>query len=328
MTRPALRHVSRLKCCRRGYIDLSQLRSSNKVTIQALAEVQQRSAFKQQLTRGHRALNLDQRLIKLSASGMTPNEYESILRVGFITFLLHVEARIASSLGYGYYTIGPCGEELLSAIGLHLRDRDASALHYRHVGTSLMRAYKDGDYRKSVGDIILDRARGFTCSSMDPVTGGRHCAIGGTPFEYVVTSTLASQCTPAVGRAMGIALAQVLGAPSPFPVDGVSFVSLGEGSANNAHFLSAINLAEYACYNHIKVSDCSFKAAIPLARIAETKHCFRPTHASSSVVPSGDRRVGQPAVHQSAGQGLDRQAMLSVHHEADSHRRLRPGRYL
>ena len=269
MTRPALRHVSRWKCCRRGYIDLSQLRSSNKVTIQALAEVQQRSAFKQQLTRGqHRAPNLDQRLIKLSASGMTPYEFESILRVGFITFLLHVEARIASSLGYGYYTIGPCGEELLSAIGMHLRDRDASALHYRHVGTSLMRAYKDGDYRKSVGDIILDRARGFTCSSMDPVTGGRHCAIGGTPFEYVVTSTLASQCTPAVGRAMGIALAQVLGAPSPFPVDGVSFVSLGEGSANNAHFLSAMNLAEYACYNHIKVSDCSFKASMQRLSIA------------------------------------------------------------
>lgn len=266
MTRPPLRRVLGWKCCRRGYIDLSQLRSSNEVTIQALAEVQQRTAFKQQLlTRGHRAPNLDHRLIKLSTSSMSPQEFESILRVGFITFLLHVEARIASSLGYGYYTIGPCGEELLSAIGLHLRDSDASALHYRHVGTSLMRAYKDGDYRKSVGDIILDRARGFTCSSMDPVTGGRHCAIGGTPFEYVVTSTLASQCTPAVGRAMGIALAQALGTPSPFPVDGVSFVSLGEGSANNAHFLSAMNLAEYASYNHIKVSDCSFKTSIPLS---------------------------------------------------------------
>jgi TPP-dependent pyruvate/acetoin dehydrogenase alpha subunit len=80
---------------------------------------------------------------------------------------------------------------------------------------------------------------------------------------------------------MGIALAQVLGAPSSFPVDGVSFVSLGEGSANNAHFLSAMNLAEYACYNHIKVSDCSFKASIPLSCTAETKHCFRPLLSSA-----------------------------------------------
>jgi len=216
MIRRALHHVLRRICHLRGYVDLTQLRSSNDVTIQALPEVQQRNVFRQQLARCYRAPSVDRHLKKLSTSGITPQEFESILRVGFITFLLHV-ARIASSLGYGYYTIGPCGEELLSALGLHLRDSDASALHYRHVGTSLMRAYKGGDYRKSVSDIILDRARGFTCSSMDPVTGGRHCAIGGTPFEFVVTSTLASQCTPAVGRALGFSLTQALGVPSPLP---------------------------------------------------------------------------------------------------------------
>ena len=31
------------------------------------------------------------------------------------TCLLHAESRVASALGQGFYTIGPCGEELLSS---------------------------------------------------------------------------------------------------------------------------------------------------------------------------------------------------------------------
>lgn len=34
-----------------------------------------------------------------------------------LTFLLHVESRTAASLGVGFYTIGPCGEECLGPIG-------------------------------------------------------------------------------------------------------------------------------------------------------------------------------------------------------------------
>lgn len=42
-------------------------------------------------------------------------------------------------------------------------------------------------------DIALDRARGHVVSILDPVTGGNHCAIGGGPYDFLVTSTLASQ---------------------------------------------------------------------------------------------------------------------------------------
>jgi hypothetical protein len=39
----------------------------------------------------------------------------------------------------GFYTIGPCGEELLSAVGANIRPTDPLALHYRHVAVSISR---------------------------------------------------------------------------------------------------------------------------------------------------------------------------------------------
>ena len=40
--------------------------------------------------------------------------------------------------------------------------------------------------------------------------------------------------------------------PTTFPEDMVSFVSVGDGSVNNAHFLSAVNMAEYAQHRKFK----------------------------------------------------------------------------
>ena len=69
--------------------------------------------------------------------------------------------------------------------------------------------------------VLLDRARGHTVSTLDPVGGGVHCSLGGGPYDFVVTSTLASQGPPAVGRAMGTALAHRLGC-GKFEKDAVS----------------------------------------------------------------------------------------------------------
>lgn len=158
---------------------------------------------------------------------------------------------MASYLGQGFYTIGPCGEELLGFSTLNMKDRDLAALHYRHVSNSVVRQMLDG---KSAAQIALDRARGFTVSSLDPVTGGRHCSIGGDPKrEFLVTSTLASQAPAAVGRALAIPLSnRLLGKDAVFAPDAVSYVSLGDGSVNNAHFLSALNLARYSEHGRIK----------------------------------------------------------------------------
>lgn len=183
-------------------------------------------------------------------------------------------------------------------------------MHYRHVATSIARQLLIGE---SIFKIALTRARGYTCSSLDPITGGKHCAIGGSSYDYIVTSTLASQATPAVGRALAVALSNILLStrtsndfrPSPslfsssstqrlesesdleldfnsadksfapipnivkdgeihfqvkespadikFPKDSISYVSFGDGSVNNSHFLSALNLAKYSQHRGIKV---------------------------------------------------------------------------
>jgi 2-oxoisovalerate dehydrogenase E1 component len=125
-----------------------------------------------------------------------------------------------------------------------------------------------------VPEIALSRARGYVCSSLDPVTGGKHCAIGGSAYDFIVTSTLASQAPPAVGRALAIPLSNRLllsakeyGCESGkkkkmFPSDAISYVSFGEGSVNNAHFLSALNLAKYSQHRGVKVRIQYCRAAL------------------------------------------------------------------
>jgi len=233
----------------RRFIDLASLRAENQNVIKDLEEVKQRDLFGQQLASAGKASTEDLEVSLFNESSMTIDQLNRLITAGLATFHLHVEARVAASIGQGFYTIGPCGEELLSTLGLLLHPTDPSALHYRHVGVAIMRQLQQG---KSLNDILLDRARGFVCSQLDPVTGGRHCAIGGTSYDYIVTSTLASQCTPAVGRAQAISLTRALNIDSPFPKDAVSFVSIGDGSANNAHFLSAINLAKYSIHQKQK----------------------------------------------------------------------------
>jgi hypothetical protein len=125
---------------------------------------------------------------------MSPDQIQTTLDAAMATFHLHVESRIAALCGQGFYTIGPCGEEMLSSIGHALDpDVDAVALHYRHLGVSIVRQLRQG---RSIEDILLDRARGYCVSQNDPVTGGVHCAIGSRVSEqdsrtgsgdYVVT---------------------------------------------------------------------------------------------------------------------------------------------
>jgi 2-oxoisovalerate dehydrogenase E1 component len=222
--------------------------------ISDLTEVKQINIFSRQLEHGElpSSDSLSTRspdALSATSVGLSAEHANTLITAGFITFALHVEARIASLLGEGFYTIGPCGEELLGCVGLLLRQDDPCALHYRHLAAQVARQLSAG---RSIDAILLDRARGFVVSERDPVTGAAHCCIGGSQADYLVTSTLASQTTPAVGRALALSLVHYLGVPCPAPKDAVSFVSVGDGSINNAHFLSGLNLAHYASYNGAK----------------------------------------------------------------------------
>ena len=217
----------------------------------------------------------------LNQIGLSPSNYLLLFDSALITHCLHIQSRIAAFEGQGFYTIGPCGEECIAPIGLLLSETDAMALHYRHLSGTIARQLTrdlkisggsetgseyDGNNMSTwdnIRRIIRDRARGYCVSINDPIGGASHCLLGSNNFDYdyLVTSTLASQLPPALGRALGGALYNRLGLPDgkfPFVDDDddggdqnqfVSFVSVGDGSVNNAHFLTAINNALYAIHN-------------------------------------------------------------------------------
>lgn len=229
---------------RREFATLREKKAAQADKIKDLPEVRQLEEFRNKLSLGScSVLESKSAIPTYEAAGLSAIDVTLALDAAIATFLLHVESRVANHCGEAFYTIGPCGEELLAGVGLSLQPTDATALHYRHLGTGLARALRSG---KSMEQILLDRARGFCVSSRDPVGGGHHCLLGGGPTDFLVTSTLASQSPPAVGRAAGLRLAHFLESPRPtMPPNAVSYVSVGDGSVNNAHFLSAVNLAEY-----------------------------------------------------------------------------------
>ena len=123
------------------FIDVPALRRSAAKDLNRLLEVQQRIKFRERLLG---ATSTASRRTPISSTHVntTGHQHHQFLKTvdaGLLTFLLHCEARIASSLGYGFYTIGPCGEELLGSIAHHLRPTDSVALHYRHLATSITR---------------------------------------------------------------------------------------------------------------------------------------------------------------------------------------------
>lgn len=159
--------------------EYAALRQAKSKEIALLSEVKQMSIFEQQLETGTCPLPASPHT--LHSVGMSPDDCLTLLKAGLITSALHTEARIASLLGEGFYTIGSCGEELLASIGLLLRPDDPMALHYRHVAAQIARQLKS---QRALDDVLLDRARGYVVSSLDPVTGGAHCAIGGGPHDF------------------------------------------------------------------------------------------------------------------------------------------------
>lgn len=236
--------VQRWRSTARAAVDLKAMKKPLESILGRLMEVSASEAFKRELEIGVIACDpYSSGPVSLEDSGMSREQYKTTITAAFATSLLHKEARVASALGEGFYSIGPAGEEPLGAAAYALEPTDAVALHYRHLATSIVRQLQSG---KDIDSVILDRARGYAVSASDPVTGGRHCALGGGENDFVVTSTLASQAPPAVGRAMGCQLGHALKLPIRFPRNMVSYVSVGDGSVNNAHFLSAINLAQYA----------------------------------------------------------------------------------
>ena len=219
----------------RSLTTLADKRLQSAKELAALPEVVAAETLRQQLASGTLPTQTS------SAPPLDADQTRLVVDAGLATFHLHVEARIAAYCGEGFYTIGPCGEELLGAVGLVLEDGDGAALHYRHLATNVVRSLRRGD---ALEDLLLARARGYVVSGADPACGGVHCCVvGGGADDWLVTSTLASQAPRAVGRALADAFK-----PRRQRERRVEYVSVGDGSVNNAHFLSAVNFAEYCAH--------------------------------------------------------------------------------
>lgn len=167
LPRELLRSAPAAVACRRGLSSsaadspLPALRREKAEEISQLTEVLQRDRFQQQLSDATCQLPTS---ASAGLGGMSVEDAQLALDAGMLTFLTHVESRISSAVGQGkhtpqsppqfdrpwtwlrncawvtgFYTIGPCGEELMAALGCALRPTDAMALHYRHLGTQIAR---------------------------------------------------------------------------------------------------------------------------------------------------------------------------------------------
>lgn len=137
-------------------VDYAALRDDKTAEIAKLSESIQADKFIQSLADGSCQPHASS-TSSFAEAGMSNEDVMTVLEAGMATFALHVESRVSSMLGQGFYTIGPCGEELVGALGVALRQTDPMALHYRHLSATIARQLAAG---RTVDEILLDRAKG------------------------------------------------------------------------------------------------------------------------------------------------------------------------
>ena len=100
-------------------------RLSRRLSTAGLPEVASAARF---AARFEAALKTVPSAADLATLQQQPDNVRLVLRAALSTTHLHTQSRIAAYEGDGFYTIGPCGEELLAAVGLVLRGDDSVAL--------------------------------------------------------------------------------------------------------------------------------------------------------------------------------------------------------
>lgn len=159
---------------------------------------------------------------------------------------LDLAARWLQKSGEGFYTIGSAGHESNAALGLVSRVTDPALLHYRSGGFYVARAA----VARTV-DPVRETLRSLTCSTQDPISGGRHKVIGHRELHIIPqTSTIASHLPRAVGLAYALGTASLLDRATPWPQDAVVICSFGDASVNHSTATGALNAAAYLTHRH------------------------------------------------------------------------------
>lgn len=164
----------------------------------------------------------------------------SIYRAQCLSRALDRESRAMQKAGQGYYTIGSSGHEGMAAVAAALRPTDPAFLHYRDAAFQIARSAQVPGQT-----ITWDMLLSFSCSSEDPISGGRHKVLGSRDLMIPPqTSTIASHLPKAVGAAFSIGLARRHPPEHKLYEDtAIVMCSFGDASANHSTAQGAINTA-------------------------------------------------------------------------------------
>nr|WP_291896579.1 thiamine pyrophosphate-dependent enzyme [Maricaulis sp.] len=172
----------------------------------------------------------------------------SVFRAQCLSRALDLESRRLQQVGEGYYTIGSSGHEGLAAVAHALRPTDPAFLHYRDAAFQIARSAQVAGQT-----IAWDMLLSFSCSSEDPISGGRHKVLGSKALSIPPqTSTIASHLPKAIGAAYSVASAARHDPEHrEFPEDAIVACSFGDASANHSTAQGAFNTAQWTCFQSI-----------------------------------------------------------------------------
>ena len=185
---------------------------------------------------------------KAPSGPLVPTLANSVFRSACLTRALDRQSRAMQAKGQGFYTIGSSGHEGMASISAALDPGDIAFLHYRDAAFMIQRAAQVPG-QSIAWDLLLS----FSCSSDDPISGGRHKVLGSKVLNIPPqTSTIASHLPKAVGAAYSIGLArrdppehQVLAENS------IVICSFGDASANHSTAQGAFNAAQWTAYQSV-----------------------------------------------------------------------------
>ncbi|WP_412546728.1 thiamine pyrophosphate-dependent enzyme [Maricaulis sp. MIT060901] len=179
---------------------------------------------------------------------LTASDAMSVFRAQCLSRALDLESRRLQQVGEGYYTIGSSGHEGLAAVAHALRPTDPAFLHYRDAAFQIARSAQVAGQT-----IAWDMLLSFSCSSEDPISGGRHKVLGSKALSIPPqTSTIASHLPKAIGAAYSVASAARHDPEHrEFPEDAIVACSFGDASANHSTAQGAFNTAQWTCFQSI-----------------------------------------------------------------------------
>src|SRR5690606_17186187 len=181
-----------------------------------------------------------------AGESLTAREFRELFESQMASRHLALEARAKRLRNAGFYTSRSSGHEGNAVLGRLLRHTDPAFLHYRSGGFMMERLKKVGQ------DPVYDTALSLSASAEDPISGGRH-KVWGSVKAWVPpqTSTIASHLPKAVGAAVALAQAKLLGIETPVPADSIVYCSFGDASANHATAQAAFNSAGWTAHQNL-----------------------------------------------------------------------------